>query len=127
MATFDTIDEVERAYRKLVRTLKGLRKDLQSDDEVDWEAFDEALAEQDEIVERIQESESLVEKFQANRPDRYETLLEEFETLNEKLSQEIMERKQETKKELDSLDQSEEILDEYDQELGSNYHLDETV
>lgn len=126
MATYETVDKVEGAYEEVLSLQRELNRTINSED-VDWEVLVETIEEQSALMESIQGARQLNERFQNERSDRFTTIMEEIRSLRETLIEEIKERKNEVEKELDALDQSKNLLDEYQQDTGSSYHLDQTI
>lgn len=127
METFDSLEDIQEAYQKLLSLQRTQRNKLFSGGDVDWEEFRNRLSRQSELMETINRSGTLDRKFQENRTEEFRTLMTEFKKLRDELSQEITERRDELEKQFDSLDQSEQLLDEYDQGTDASYHLDETI
>lgn len=125
--TYDTLDEVEGAYRELVSIQKKLRTELRSGDGTDWSSVNDLLDRQQTIIAEIEASGTLDERFQSERPERFETLINDYREGHDEVLQEVRERKDEFEKQFESLDQSEDLLDQYQQSSDSSYHIDETI
>lgn len=126
METFETLDEIESAYEQLLSLQRDLNAEVESDD-TNWDDLVQAIEEQTSLMETIQESNEVDETFRTQRSERFRTIMEDLKSLREKLILEIKNKKDEIKNELDSLDQTMTLLDEYQQETGSSYHLDQTI
>lgn len=126
METFETLDEIESAYEQLLSLQRDLNAEVESDD-TNWDDLVQAIEEQTSLMETIQESNEVDETFRTQRSERFRTIMEDLKSLREKLILEIKNQKDEIKNELDSLDQTMTLLDEYQQETGSSYHLDQTI
>lgn len=128
METFDSLEDVRKAYRELLDLQRTQRKRLFDGEDVDWDEFRNRLNRQSELMDAINRSGTIDRKFRENRTEEFEPLITEFKKLRDEISREISERRDELEKQLDSLDQSEDLLNEYDEKgTDASYHLDETI
>lgn len=127
METYDSLDEIQEAYDRLVDLQEDLKEELFGVSDTDWNDVQKRIDEQNRIIESIESAEDLDERFQRERPEQFRERIETFENLYETISEEITERRDELEKELESVDQSMDLLEEYEQEGESSYHLDETI
>lgn len=127
MGTFESVDEVQNAYERLLKLQTDVRKQLASGEDTDWTLIDERFSDQEDLMEKIEASASADEAFQESRPDRFREIVSSLEELREAITEEIEERKEELDRQLESLDQSMEVLNEYQQDTEGNYYLDETI